>query len=92
MSPKIVFVTDMPDAAVVGREMAPAGFELIVAAAKSAEYKAAMRDAEYLVGFVDKLVDAELYETAPKLKLIQLLSAGYDKADLAAARKAASCC
>ncbi len=88
MSPKIVFVTDMPDAAVVGREMAPAGFELIVAAAKSAEYKAAMRDAEYLVGFVDKLVDAELYETAPKLKLIQLLSAGYDKADLAAARKA----
>jgi phosphoglycerate dehydrogenase-like enzyme len=46
-----------------------------------------MRDAEYLVGFVDGLVDAELYSTGPKLKLIQLLSAGYDKADIAAARQ-----
>lgn len=88
MNPRIVFVTDMPDAAVVGREMAPSGFELVVAEAKSPAYKEAMRDAEYLVGFVDKLVEPELYKTAPKLKLIQLLSAGYDKADLTAARKA----
>jgi glyoxylate reductase/D-3-phosphoglycerate dehydrogenase len=87
MNPKIVFVTDFPDAAVVAREMAPSGFELVVAAAHSAEYKAAMKEAEYLVGFVDKLVAPDLYKTAPKLKLVQLLSAGYDKADLEAARK-----
>jgi glyoxylate reductase/D-3-phosphoglycerate dehydrogenase len=88
MSPRIVFVTEYPDAADVAREMAPSGFDLVVAPARSAEYKQAMRDAEYLVGFVDMLVDEELYKTGPRLKLIQLLSAGYDRADLAAARKA----
>lgn len=88
MSPRIVFVTDFPDAADVARDMAPSGFELVIAPARSAEYKTAMKDAEYLVGFVDGLVDTQLYKDGPKLKLIQLLSAGYDKADLAAARKA----
>ena len=88
MSPRIVFVTEYPDAADVAREMAPSGFDLVVAPARSAEYRQAMRDAEFLVGFVDMLVDEELYKTGPKLKLIQLLSAGYDRADLAAARKA----
>jgi glyoxylate reductase/D-3-phosphoglycerate dehydrogenase len=87
MSPRIVFVTDFPDAADVAREMAPSGFELVVAAAHSAEYKKAMADAEYLVGFVDGLVNDELYADGPHLKLIQLLSAGYDKADIAAARR-----
>jgi len=88
MDPRIVFVTDFPDAADVAREMAPSGFDMVIAPARSAEYKDAMREAEYLVGFVDGLVDAELYKGAPKLKLVQLLSAGYDKADLSAARKA----
>ncbi len=88
MDPRIVFVTDFPDAADVAREMAPSGFDLVVAPARSAEYKEAMRDAEFLVGFVDGLVDEELYTTGPKLKLVQLLSAGYDKADLQAARTA----
>lgn len=87
MSPRIVFVTDFPDAADVAREMAPSGFDLVIAPARSAEYKEAMRDAEFLVGFVDRLVDEELYKTGPNLKLVQLLSAGYDKADIAAARK-----
>lgn len=88
MDPRIVFVTDFPVAADRAREMAPSGFELAVVPARSAEYREAMQDAEFLVGFVDGLVDDELFETGPKLKLIQLLSAGYDKADLTAARKA----
>ena len=88
MDPRIVFVTDFPDAADVARDMAPSGFEMIIAPARSAEYKKAMKSAEYLVGFVDGLVDEELFKDGPKLKLIQLLSAGYDKADLNAARKA----
>lgn len=87
MSPRIVFVTDFPDAAEVAREMAPSGFELAIVPARSAEYKEAMRDAEYLVGFVDMLIDDELYRTGPRLKLVQLLSAGYDKANIEAARR-----
>ncbi|MGB0554808.1 MAG: 2-hydroxyacid dehydrogenase [Alphaproteobacteria bacterium] len=88
MSTKIVFVTDFPDAADVAREMAPSGVELAVVPARSAEYEAAMSDAEYLVGFVDGLVDNDLFKVGANLKLIQLLSAGYDKADISAARNA----
>lgn len=88
MTPRIVFVTDFPDAADVAREMAPSGFDLAIVPARSAEYKEAMKGAEYLVGFVDGLVDPELFTTGPKLKLIQLLSAGYDKADIPSARAA----
>ena len=88
MDPRIVFVTDFPVAADRAREMAPTGFELAIVPARSPEYDEAMKDAEYLVGFVDGLVDYALFETGPKLKLIQLLSAGYDRADIGSARKA----
>ena len=88
MTSKIVFVTDFPDAATAAQEITPSGFELAVVAARSQEYKDALKDLSYLVGFVDSLVDDELFETGPNLKLIQLLSAGYDRADIEAARKA----
>lgn len=88
MDPKIVFVTQFSAAADFAREMMPAGFDLVVAEARSAEYTKALADAAYLVGFVDMLVDDELFALAPNLRLIQLLSAGYDRADIAAARRA----
>ena len=88
MQPRIVFVTMFPDAADAARDAAPSGFELAIVPAGSAEYLDAMRDAEYLVGFVDGLVDDALFEAGPNLKLIQLLSAGYDQADLDSARRA----
>ncbi len=88
MTSTIVFVTDFPDAATAAQEITPSGFELAVVAARSQEYKDALKDSSYLVGFVDSLVNDELFETGPNLKLIQLLSAGYDRADIEAARKA----
>ncbi len=88
MGSKIVFVTQFPAAAEFARELVPAGYDLVIAEAASAEYKAALADAEYLVGFVDMLVNDTLFADGPKLRLIQLLSAGYDNADIAAARKA----
>ena len=39
------------------------------------------------MGFVQQYVTPQLFKDAPKLKLIQMLSAGYDRADLEAARK-----
>jgi glyoxylate reductase/D-3-phosphoglycerate dehydrogenase len=72
----------------MAREMLPAGFELKIETAGSASYAASVAEAEYLVGFVDMLVKDALYKAAPRLKLIQLLSAGYDRADIAAARRA----
>ncbi|MFP6747494.1 MAG: 2-hydroxyacid dehydrogenase [Alphaproteobacteria bacterium] len=88
MAPKIVFVSQFPAAAEAARVLAPQGYELIITEARSPDYGRAMAAAEYLVGFVDMLVDDQLYADGPNLRLIQLLSAGYDRADLVAARQA----
>ncbi|MBS0539035.1 MAG: 2-hydroxyacid dehydrogenase [Proteobacteria bacterium] len=68
-------------------DLAPKGFEIVKALHNSPEQKAAYAGADYFVGFVQQYVTPQLYKDAPKLKLVQLLSAGYDKADLEAARK-----
>jgi phosphoglycerate dehydrogenase-like enzyme len=47
----------------------------------------AMREAEYLLGFVRFLPD-EAYTQARRLKLVQVLSAGYDRVNIAGARAA----
>jgi len=86
--PRIVFVSDFPAAAAFAREMVPAGYDMHVATGRDAACVEALAEAEYLVGFVDRFVDKALFGQAPKLKLIQLLSAGYDNADVEAARAA----
>ena len=72
----------------MAHDMAPRDFEFVVTKAHTPEYEQGLVDADYLVGFVAGLVRSELYANAPKLKLIQLLSAGYDDADITAARTA----
>jgi phosphoglycerate dehydrogenase-like enzyme len=62
--------------------------ELVIAPLGSPEFKAAIADAEYLVGFGNKAINAEFYKSAPRVKLFQLLSAGYDTVDIEAARAA----
>ena len=47
-----------------------------------------MREAEYLTGFVRFLPD-EAYTQATRLKLVQVLSAGYDRVNIAGAREGA---
>ena len=69
------------------QDMCPPGFELIVAAPGTAEYTAALGDTEYVLGNIDNM-DEAFYRAAPKLRLVQLISAGYDRVDLDAARRA----
>ncbi len=88
MGPRIVFVKQFTITDELVREIAPADFDLAIVDAGSPEYEAAIGKAEYLVGFVDASIDDALYAAAPRLKLIQMMSAGYDRADLAAARRA----
>ena len=88
MEPRIVYVNSPFDNGEAVEELAPSGFALVRAQARSPAYREALGEASYLVGFVDGLVDDELYRAAPKLKLIQLLSAGYDRADITAAQRA----
>ena len=68
-------------------DLAPKGFEIVKALHNSPEQKAALPGAHYFVGFVQQYVNEDLYKQAPHLRLIQLLSAGYDRADLGAAIK-----
>jgi phosphoglycerate dehydrogenase-like enzyme len=88
MAPRILIQANPLSALDVMRELAPAGFEITVAAFGSAEFQAALADTEYLVGLGEGAMDDAFYRACPKLKLVQLLSAGYDRVDIAAARRA----
>jgi phosphoglycerate dehydrogenase-like enzyme len=81
---------EMPaDILELGRQMTPTGFtlQMMPATASDADIAAALRQAEYLLGFIRFLPD-EAYRQAPRLKLVQVMSAGYDRVNIAGARQA----
>ncbi|TDH57999.1 lactate dehydrogenase [Dankookia rubra] len=88
MAPRILMMENPLSATDIARELAPAGMELVVAPLGSPEFESALPGADFLVGFGNRAVDAGFYGRAPKLKLMQLLSAGYDTVDIEAARGA----
>ena len=88
MAPRILMMENPLSANEIARELAPAGMELVVAPLGSPEFEAALPGADFLVGFGNRTVNADFYKRAPKLKLMQLLSAGYDTVDIEAARGA----
>src|ERR1700751_363055 len=88
MSPRIVVVPPtFAEIADIAREMAPNGFDTVIAKGQ-AEAEAAVGTAEYVVCYPHFKMTDEFHKAAPKLKLIQLLSAGYDDVDIEAARRA----
>jgi phosphoglycerate dehydrogenase-like enzyme len=68
--------------------MAPAGFELVLARGEGLDGDAALASAEYMMCYPNVPMRDTSYKAAPKLRLVQLLSAGYDNVDLDAARRA----
>jgi phosphoglycerate dehydrogenase-like enzyme len=72
----------------IARELLPPGMELVVADPSKPEFYDAAADAEYYLGSPRTGIGNEFFRAAPKLKLIQLTSAGYDRVDVEAARKA----
>src|SRR6266436_486019 len=78
-----------PDILEQVREMAPAEFSLrmLPPRASSETIADTMRTVEYVLGFLRYLPD-EAYLEAERLKLVQVLSAGYDMLNIAGARKA----
>ncbi len=85
---KILFAPKQPDAVVdIARSMTPPGFELVVVDPGTPEFYKEATDAEYYLGLARQM-GGEFFRSAPKLKLVQLLSAGYDRVDVEAARKA----
>ena len=89
MATKIVFSPPMPkDIMDACRAMVPQGYELAVVERGVAGDLEAHKDAEYFIGFARGDMGPDFYKTLPKLKLIQLISAGYDRLDIAAAKAA----
>jgi len=88
MSPRIMVVPPSADVGEIARQMAPAGFELVLAQPGTAEFEAALGGVEYMVCYPNVQMHDSFYKAAPRLKLVQMLSAGYDAVDLEAARRA----
>jgi phosphoglycerate dehydrogenase-like enzyme len=72
----------------IARALLPPGMELLVVDPAKPEFYDAARDAEYYLGSPRFGIGNEFFRAAPRLKLVQLTSAGYDRVDLEAARKA----
>src|SRR5207244_539662 len=88
MATKILFAPRQPEVILdIARSLTPPGFELVVADVGTAEFYQAAADAEYYLGLARQM-GGEFFRAAPKLRLVQLLSAGYDRVDVEAARKA----
>ena len=78
-----------PDVQALAQDMKPTGVNLVhlPPTASVDDIAAAMQDAEYLLGFL-RFIPDEAFQKASRLKLIQVLSAGYDRVNIAGARAA----
>ncbi len=87
--PKVVFSPPLPGVIMESaKAMVPVGFDLEIIEEDDPQFLAKMADADYFIGFARDQLNAEFFRAAPRLKLVQLISAGYDRADVEAARQA----
>jgi phosphoglycerate dehydrogenase-like enzyme len=85
---KIIIADNPLDEISIARELLPPSLDAVIARHGSREFSDALADAVCLVGFGDGTMDDAFYKSAPNLRLVQLLSAGYDRCDIEAARRA----
>ena len=82
----ILFSPPLPPSIMdMARAMLPPGYELLAADSKAPEFARALPETEFWMGFARGGLNEEFFRTGKKLKLVQLISAGYDAIDLAAA-------
>jgi phosphoglycerate dehydrogenase-like enzyme len=85
---KILLAPKQPEVILdIARSLTPPGYELVPADPGTPEFYQAAGEAEYFLGFARNM-GGEFFRSAPKLRLVQLTSAGYDQVDVEAARKA----
>ncbi|MGH7323057.1 MAG: 2-hydroxyacid dehydrogenase [Candidatus Rokuibacteriota bacterium] len=86
---KIVFSPPLPKAVMdLARAMLPDGYELHVLDRADPDFVRHLAEAEYWMGFARGGMDEPFFRAAPRLRLVQLISAGYDRIDIGAAGKA----
>lgn len=88
MAPKLVVATQPSDPLDLVHDLSPAGLDVTVAQFGSPDYRNALKTADYVIGFADPTMNDAFFAEAKNLKLIQLMSAGYDRCDVEAARRA----
>lgn len=88
MSSKIIVVSPSPEVTPIAQEMAPLGFETLIFDSDNPDFLPALADASYMVCYPHVPMGPEFHAEAMDLKLVQLLSAGYDRVDIEAARSA----
>ena len=86
--PRVVLVPPSAKTGELARELAPAGIELVLAPESGSELTNALGTAQFMVCYPGVKMPPAFYRSAPNLRLVQLLSAGYDAVDLEAARAA----
>jgi phosphoglycerate dehydrogenase-like enzyme len=82
--PKVVFFTNLAaDTAALLTSQAPAGYDVTTASAKlsPSEQVALAHDADFMILF-PAVISAEALRAAKQLKLVQLVSAGFDALDI----------
>ena len=88
MASKILFCPTQPKVIMdLVHQLTPPGFELVPADLETPQFYEAAAEAEYYLGFARRMGN-DFFRAAPKLKLVQLTSAGYDQVDSEAAKKA----
>lgn len=88
MNPKVILVPPSEATGEMAREMAPAGLDLVIAQPGEPKFAAALATAEFMICYPNVKMPDAFYKSAPRMKLVQLLSAGYDAVDIEAARRA----
>lgn len=88
MKPKVILVPPSEATGELARELAPASIDLVLAQQGTSTFDAALPDAQYMICYPNVQMPDKFYKSAPKIKLVQLLSAGYDAVDIEAARRA----
>jgi phosphoglycerate dehydrogenase-like enzyme len=72
----------------IAHDLLPDGYELVTARHGSPEFFDLLQDCAFYIGAGQYKHGPDFYQRAPKLKLVQTLSAGYNTYDLEAARAA----
>src|SRR6266513_5182966 len=72
----------------IAHDLLPPGWQLATAPHGRPEFFELLKDTEYYIGAGQFKHGPEFYQAAPKLRIVQTLSAGYNTYDLDAARAA----
>jgi phosphoglycerate dehydrogenase-like enzyme len=86
--PVVLLVPPSDATGELAQSIAPAHIDLVLAQPGTDTFQAALPKAEFMICYPNVKMEDAFYKAAPKVRLVQLLSAGYDAVDIEAARRA----